>query len=79
MSDVVKNATNGAIDIVDKALDTALVTVEGVKDAAVVAINTPIKVGSATIDAALIEAHALKNKLIKLIRDIANAATEPLP
>lgn len=79
MSDIVKNATDGVIDIADKALTVAIQAVATAGEAAETLISAPIRVGGAAIDVLTKEAKIQKDNLFKTLRALADAVTEPLP
>ena len=76
---IASSGVNQIIDVADSTVSKAIEAVSEVEDAAVATGHQAIDLGDKTFDGAVSEIVEAKDRLVGLLRNLANKITEPLP
>ncbi len=79
MSDVIKNAANGSVELIETATLTALDLLGGASTIATQAAGAPLRVGDNLVQDVIKEAKGLIIKALGLLHDVADKVGDPLP
>lgn len=79
MSDVTKTVANAAIDLADNTTANVIDVLGTAADLAEGVAEAPIHIAGKTVKAVLDEAADLQKRSLALLRQVADAVTEPLP
>jgi hypothetical protein len=79
MSDITQQAASAIVNVADDTMKSALEVLGTATDLAKEAVTAPIEVGGKAVEAVLEEVGELQEKAFKLLRQVVDAVTEPLP